>query len=64
MEDVAIAKALRGRLKILPHVALTSAERYQTDGWARRSLRNATVFVRYLLGADPRDLAKDYAKRR
>lgn len=40
MEDVAIARALRGRLRALNYTALTSAERYQRDGWVKRGRRN------------------------
>ncbi|MGB1208523.1 MAG: TIGR04283 family arsenosugar biosynthesis glycosyltransferase, partial [Paracoccaceae bacterium] len=43
MEDVAMAHALRrdgGAARGLPVVAVTSAARYQRDGWLRRGTRN------------------------
>ncbi len=60
MEDVALARALRGRLVMLPAVAVTSAERYVQDGWVRRSLRNALTLVRYLTGTPPEKLVRRY----
>ncbi len=62
MEDVALVRALKGRLLSLPAVALTSAERYEQDGWIRRGARNLWTLIRYLLGADPAKLARDYAR--
>lgn len=62
MEDVAMARALKGRLRILPMVAVTSAERYKAQGWARRGARNLVILTRYLLGADPERLATAYRK--
>ncbi len=63
MEDVALAKRLRGRLRQLDAGAFTSAERYQRDGWVRRAAANLTTLLRYKLGADPARLASDYARR-
>ncbi|KMW58421.1 Glycosyl transferase, group 2 family protein [Candidatus Rhodobacter oscarellae] len=60
MEDVALARALRGRLLALPGRALTDAERYQREGWLRRGARNLWTLARYLLGADPARLARGY----
>lgn len=64
MEDVALARALRGRLVALPGVARTSARRYEADGWLRRGGRNLLTLARYLLGADPAHLARGYSRRR
>ena len=61
MEDVAIARALRGRLRLLHAVTTTSATRYQRQGWARRGARNLGLLVRYFCGADPKTLARRYA---
>lgn len=58
MEDVALARALRHRLRPLPALALTSAERYQRAGWLRRGSRNLLTLLRYLAGASPKDLAR------
>lgn len=62
MEDVAIARALKGRLRPLAMVAQTSAARYRRDGWLRRGARNLGLLMRYLLGADPAQLARAYRK--
>ncbi|MEP2139240.1 MAG: glycosyltransferase, partial [Erythrobacter sp.] len=40
MEDVVLARALKGRLRGLDCRALTSAARYEREGWARRSMSN------------------------
>lgn len=60
MEDVAIARALRGRLTALPLEITTSASKYQKDGWVRRGTRNLTLLLRYLAGADPERLVRRY----
>jgi hypothetical protein len=62
MEDVAMARALRGKLSMLPAVAVTGAARYQTGGWVRRGAQNMWLLVRYLGGADPERLARDYQR--
>lgn len=59
MEDVALARALPN-ITVMPATATTGAERYTRDGWGRRGLKNLTLLTRYLLGADPRRLAKRY----
>ncbi|SLN38734.1 PGL/p-HBAD biosynthesis glycosyltransferase/MT3031 [Roseovarius litorisediminis] len=60
MEDVAMARALRGRLKSLPMTVRTSAAKYQRDGWLRRGARNLMLLLRYFAGADPARLAGRY----
>jgi rSAM/selenodomain-associated transferase 2 len=60
MEDVALARALRGRMVPLSATALTSAERYQREGWINRGARNLINLTRFLLGADPVALARRY----
>ncbi len=60
MEDVALARLLRGKLAPLGAIAMTSAARYQTEGWGRRGARNLTLLCRYLGGADPADLSDAY----
>lgn len=62
MEDVAMARRLRGRLREIPISARTSAERYVTEGWFRRGRRNLWTLLRYLSGADPHDLARSYRR--
>lgn len=60
MEDVALARALNGRLRGLAAEAWTSAERYESDGWARRVAANLGTLARYRLGADPSKLKTRY----
>lgn len=60
MEDVAMARRLRGRLCPLGAVAVTSAERYEREGWLRRGARNLGTLVRYFLGVPPDRLAARY----
>ena len=63
MEDVEIARKLRGRLRALPDHITTSADRYQTRGWLRQGSRNIFALMRYLMGASPEALAKRYNAR-
>ncbi|WP_425410999.1 TIGR04283 family arsenosugar biosynthesis glycosyltransferase [Hyphococcus sp.] len=65
MEDVDFIRRLirvkgRGALHILQSKALTSAERYARDGYARRVMKNAAILMRYHLGSKPEALARDY----
>lgn len=62
MEDVAMVRALP-KIVPLPIAVETGAERYLAEGWIRRGGRNLRILIRYLLGADPTQLAKDYARR-
>lgn len=60
MEDVAIAKSLRGQLKPIPVVITTSAEKYSTNGWIRQSVRNFITLMRYKTGTSPENLVQSY----
>jgi len=62
MEDVALSRALKGRLVGLDAGLSTSAERYERDGWLRRGARNLGTLTRYLAGADPDLLAERYRR--
>lgn len=63
MEDVDLVRRIGGRrLALLRTKAVTSAEKYRRDGYARRSLNNLVLLARYLAGADPARLAETYAK--
>lgn len=62
MEDVAIARALRGRLDALPSAAVTSPEKYLRQGWVRRGWRNLWTLLRYFAGVDPETLAQAYRR--
>lgn len=61
MEDVAMAKALHGRLAPLPASIVTSADKYRAQGWARRSVKNGWLLLRYKLGVSPTKLAREYS---
>ena len=61
MEDVALVRRLN-RVVELPVHAMTSAIRYQKQGWLRRGGRNLWLLLRYTLGAQPETLAKSYNK--
>jgi len=60
MEDVAIARALRGKIHLMDASVVTSADKYIRDGWIKRGFKNLSLLLRYKLGADPRKLAKAY----
>lgn len=61
MEDADLVRRLgRRRLAPLGARAVTSAERYRRAGYFRRSARNWVLVSRWLLGADPADLARRY----
>ncbi len=62
MEDVAMARALKGRITPLPVAAVTSAEKYERSGWMRRGSRNLLTLLRYFSGASVDDLARSYRK--
>lgn len=64
MEDVVLARALRGQLRAIPAQITTSATRYQAEGWVRRGAKNMWLLVRFLLGARPEKLAAVYYKDR
>lgn len=60
MEDVALARRLRGRLAPLQVCATTSAEKYERDGWLARPLRNLTCLAFYYIGMDPVRIRRFY----
>jgi rSAM/selenodomain-associated transferase 2 len=61
MEDVDLARRIgRARLKLLDADALTSAERYRSDGYRRRSARNLAILALWFAGVPPRVLARLY----
>lgn len=62
MEDVALARALDGKLVRLDATAVTSAEKYRRHGWLRRGARNLWTLIRYLAGIDPEVLAAAYRR--
>ncbi|MEM8920908.1 MAG: TIGR04283 family arsenosugar biosynthesis glycosyltransferase, partial [Pseudomonadota bacterium] len=61
MEDVDIVRRIgRERLSLLDCRSITSADKYERDGWRKRAWRNSWLVIRYFLGASPKDLAKLY----
>lgn len=60
MEDVAIARALRTKLHPVDTQAITSAAKYQSQGWLRRGTRNLWTLLQYLAGRDVGKLARAY----
>lgn len=60
MEDVDMARKLGRNLTALPLYVTTNAAKYDRDGWLRRGGRNLILLLRFMLGADPSDLARRY----
>jgi hypothetical protein len=61
MEDVDLARRIgRRRLVALDVPAITSAEKWERDGWHRRSLRNLACLTLYVAGVPPRLIARLY----
>lgn len=61
MEDVMIVRAIgKKRLVLLSAEARTSAAKYEREGWRRRGWKNAMLLTRFLLGASPEKLAREY----
>ena len=62
MEDVEIARALKGNIRRIDAQAITSAAKYQTHGWARRGAKNLWTLLSYFVGVDPEKLADRYRR--
>lgn len=60
MEDVALARKLKGRIMLLNLAISTSAEKYQQQGWFIRGAKNLWTLARYLTGTSPETLARTY----
>jgi rSAM/selenodomain-associated transferase 2 len=58
MEDVDLVRRLRetGRLYAASGHAVTSARRWEEDGWLRRTARHLSLIVRYFAGVHPERL--------
>ena len=58
MEDVDLVRRLRdtGRLYAASEEAVTSARRWEEDGWLRRTARHLSLIVRYFAGVHPERL--------
>ena len=65
MEDVALIRRIgRKRLVALPPAFITSAEKWQRDGWYARSARNLFCLSLWFAGVSPARIARIYARRR
>ena len=65
MEDVALIRRIgRKRLVALPADFITSAEKWQRDGWYARSARNLFCLSLWFAGVAPERIAGFYARRR
>jgi rSAM/selenodomain-associated transferase 2 len=60
MEDVAIAKKLRGHLRPLLAQITTSADKYKRDGWLKRGGQNLMTLALFKFGRSPEVLAERY----
>jgi hypothetical protein len=61
MEDVDLVRRIgRRRLVALDAPAMTSAAKWERDGWRRRSLRNLACLTLYGAGVPPRLIARLY----
>lgn len=61
MEDVDLIRRIgRKGLRVLPVQALTSADRYQRDGYLQRILRNQLCLALYYLNVSPDKLVRLY----
>jgi rSAM/selenodomain-associated transferase 2 len=65
MEDVALIRRIgRKSLVALPADFITSAEKWQRDGWYGRSARNLFCLSLWFAGVSPERIARVYARRR
>lgn len=64
MEDVDFVRRMRlkGRLHHSTLPAVTSARRWETDGWIRRSVENVILVILFLAGVSPGWLAARYRR--
>ncbi len=61
MEDVdLVCRIGRGRLRALDAPAVTSAAKWERDGWRRRSARNVLCLSLYFAGLPPKLIARLY----
>ena len=60
MEDVILSRTLVRRLTTVPITITTGVEKYTTQGWVRRGVRNVALLLQFLLGTTPEALYKKY----
>ncbi len=63
-EDVRLLQVAREHTRVysFPAQVMTSARRFKRHGLIRQQLRNATLIIRYVLGAVPEELALRYER--
>ena len=49
MEDIAIARALKSRIRPLGMPVITSSEKYRRNGWLRQGTHNLRAAIQYLM---------------
>jgi rSAM/selenodomain-associated transferase 2 len=61
-EDVDLCRRARRRrpIDVLPAALITSARRFERRGPYRQQLNNTWLMLRYLMGADPNQLVRNY----
>ncbi len=66
MEDVDLVRRLArlDRLHVGTRPVISSARRWEEDGWIARSARNLAILALYLAGVSPHRLARWYGARR
>ena len=66
MEDVDMVRRLKtqGRLHVARSAVTTAGRRWERHGWIRHSYRNVMRLGRYMAGADPEVLAREYYGRK
>nr|WP_319247164.1 TIGR04283 family arsenosugar biosynthesis glycosyltransferase [uncultured Celeribacter sp.] len=62
MEDVELARRLKGHIRLSPYCVQTSPENYQKHGWLRQGIRNLIRLLRFRLGASPVQLSRSYRR--
>ncbi|MEZ4695813.1 MAG: TIGR04283 family arsenosugar biosynthesis glycosyltransferase [Rhodothermales bacterium] len=65
-EDIELAKRLgrQATFRFISESVTTSARRYRAVGHWRQQWHNASLWLRYMLGANPEHLAREYSYRR
>ena len=66
MEDIDFIRRVRatGSLFTSRSVVITSARRWERDGWFRRSAQNVSLAMQFVMGASPSQLAQRYYARK
>ena len=60
MEDVEVARKLRGRLYFIPEYIITSAKKYEENGWVKNGLSNLYQLFLYYCGVSTKKLWGSY----